>query len=63
MQAAWQPPTVTSPTLAPGAVPDDRRRHGARRALDLAVDAIDHLDVLVAVLGVARRSGCGPSRG
>ena len=26
--------------------------NGARRALDLAIDAIDHLDVLVAVLGV-----------
>ena len=52
MQAAWQPPTVTRPTRAPGALRDDRLRHGAGGALNLAVDAVDHLDVLVAVLGV-----------
>ena len=62
MQAAWQPPTVTSPIFAPGAGLHDRRRHGARGALDLAVDPVDHLDVLVAVLGVAAEAGCGRSR-
>ena len=31
---------------------DDRRRNGPRRALDLAVDAIDDVDVLVTVFGI-----------
>ena len=42
MHAAWQPPTVTQPELRrAGRLADDRRRHGSRRALDLALEAVE----------------------
>ena len=52
VQAAWQPPTVRRPSLAPGVVRTIGAGTNARRALNLAIDAIEHVDVLVAVLGV-----------
>ena len=53
MHAAWQPPTVTSPSFAPGVVLTIGAGTALRRALDLAIEAIDDLDVLVGVFGVA----------